>query len=336
MSGDRIRVTRISDDEAGLRAFVEIVNAVTPEAPTSLADIRWADATYPGGVRFLAFLEGRPSGVASVGRIYMYDATYERFWFGVHVLPEVRRRGLGTALWAAASEVAREAGKTGLQTHLSEVQANGIAFLGHRGFEVIERTKSVALDLRGLSPDPVEPPPGIALTSLAARPDLEPGLHAVALEAFPDIPHHDEPIAVGTLTEFLARDVRREGIPHAALAIALDATNDELVGWASLLFAPGSSTLAWHDMTAVRPAWRSRGVATALKRVTIAWAIAHGLETLETGNDESNAPMRAVNARLGYRPIPDVLTVRGPLAPVEPEAPDGDGQDAEGTSTGYP
>lgn len=49
MSGDRIRLTRISDDEAGLRAFVEIVNAVTPEAPTSLADLRWADATYPGG-----------------------------------------------------------------------------------------------------------------------------------------------------------------------------------------------------------------------------------------------------------------------------------------------
>ena len=317
MSGDRIRLTRISDDEVVLRAFVEIVNAVTPEAPTSLADLRWADATYPGGARFLAFFEGRPSGAASVGRIYMYDATYERFWFGVHVLPEVRRRGLGTALWAAASEVAREAGKTGLQTDAYESQADGVAFLLHRGFEVVERTKGVSLDLRGRAPEPVQPPPGITITTLAARPDLEAGLHAVALEAYPDIPHRDEPILVGTLAEFLARDVRREGIPPDALAIALDATNDEVVGWASLLFAPGSSTLAWHDMTAVRPAWRGRGVATALKRATIAWAIAHGLETLETGNDEANTPMRAVNARLGYRPIPDLLTVRGPLAPVE-------------------
>jgi hypothetical protein len=36
------------------------------------------------------------------------------------------------------------------------------------------------------------------------------------------------------------------------------------------------------------------------------------LTTLETGSDEANAPMRAVNARLGYRPSPDEITMRGP------------------------
>jgi hypothetical protein len=53
----------------------------------------------------------------------------------------------------------------------------------------------------------------------------------------------------------------------------------------------------------------------ALKRATIAWAIGHGLDTLETGNDDDNRPMRAINIKLGYRPIPDMLTYRGPLAP---------------------
>jgi GNAT superfamily N-acetyltransferase len=76
---------------------------------------------------------------------------------------------------------------------------------------------------------------------------------------------------------------------------------------------PGSTTVAWHDMTAVRAAWRGRGVATALKRATIGWAIEHGLTALDTGNDEDNAAMRAVNARLGYEPLPDELTYRGPL-----------------------
>ncbi len=55
-------------------------------------------------------------------------------------------------------------------------------------------------------------------------------------------------------------------------------------------------------MTAVRPAWRGRGIATALKRATIAWAMEHGVEGLETGNDEENAPMRAINRTLGYAP----------------------------------
>ncbi len=66
-------------------------------------------------------------------------------------------------------------------------------------------------------------------------------------------------------------------------------------------------------MTAVRRAWRGRGIAVALKRATIAWAIEHGLTALETGNDQENVAMRAVNGGLGYAPLPDEITMRGPL-----------------------
>ncbi len=76
---------------------------------------------------------------------------------------------------------------------------------------------------------------------------------------------------------------------------------------------PGSRTVAWHDMTAVRRAWRGRGLAHALKAATIVWAIGAGLEALDTGNDIDNAPMRAVNRRLGYEPLPDEVFMRGPL-----------------------
>ena len=88
---------------------------------------------------------------ASVGRIYMYEATFERYWFGLHVLPDARRHGLGTGLWGACSAVARRQGKTGLQTDVSERHEDGVAFLEHRGFRVTERAKMVQLDLRGLN-----------------------------------------------------------------------------------------------------------------------------------------------------------------------------------------
>jgi len=45
----------------------------------------------------------------------------------------------------------------------------------------------------------------------------------------------------------------------------------------------------------------------------IRWAISDGIEILEAGNDTDNLAMRAVNARAGYRPLPDNLTMRGPL-----------------------
>ena len=69
-------------------------------------------------------------------------------------------------------------------------------------------------------------------------------------------------------------------------------------------------------MTAVARAQRGRGIATALKRATIDWARAAGLERLQTENNIGNASIRAVNARLGYRPLPDEIMLRGPLAGV--------------------
>ena len=69
-------------------------------------------------------------------------------------------------------------------------------------------------------------------------------------------------------------------------------------------------------MTAVSRGWRGRGVATALKRATITWAKANGIEALETANDTDNLPMRAVNRSLGYRPLPDEIYFRGPVEPA--------------------
>ena len=175
---------------------------------------------------------------------------------------------------------------------------------------------AVALTLAGMAPPSVEPPPGIRVTTLAAEPDLLVGVHQTAVEAYPDIPSSDEPMDASTLEGFTARDVDRAGMRREAFYVAVDEATGEAVGFASLMFAPGSTTIAWHDMTAVRPSHRGRGIATVLKRATIAWAIANGVETLETGNDEENAPMRAVNLALGYRPQPDYIGLIGPLPPA--------------------
>jgi mycothiol synthase len=306
-------------DTDSLAAYVAIRNAVTPDLPDSVEQIRWQDATYPrSGARFLARIDGRPVGTALTGRIWMHEAAYERYWLGIWVLPDARGRGIGSALYTAISDVARDAGKTGFQTELSEAHASGHLFLAHRGFAESDRMKLVRLDLAGRVPAAPAPPDGIRLVTLADRPDLAASVHRVALETFEDIPTADEPVSVGTLDEFRARDVDRAGIPHEGFLIALDEASGEAAGYASLLRIPGSPGEALNDMTAVRRAYRGRGVAQALKRATIAWAIENGLTALITGNDESNAPMRAINARLGYRPLPDLVGLHGPLAGMGP------------------
>ncbi|MEO8274051.1 MAG: GNAT family N-acetyltransferase, partial [Chloroflexota bacterium] len=177
-----------------------------------------------------------------------------------------------------------------------------------------ERMKAVRLDLVGRVPDPVDAPDGVVITSLAERPDLVEGVYRVAVEALPDIPG-EGPTAPATLEEFRVLEVDRPSIPAGGFAIALDGATGTVIGYASLLVLSGNPTVAWHGMTAVVRAWRGKGIASALKRATIAWATGNGLHALETANDVVNAPMRAVNARLGYGPMPDEIYYRGPVAP---------------------
>jgi RimJ/RimL family protein N-acetyltransferase len=48
--------------------------------------------------------------------------------------------------------------------------------------------------------------------------------------------------------------------------------------------------------------FRGRGLGTAAKLATIQWAAANGITQMFTTNDEANAPMLAINRRLGYTP----------------------------------
>ena len=313
MSGPPGLVIRSITDDADLEVLVEITRTTSPEAPTSLEEIHWSDATYPGAVRFLAEMDGRAVGAATVARIYMYPPEFQALWASVGVVPEARRAGIGERLLRAISEVARERGKTELYIRCAADRPDAVDFLVRRAFSELERSKMVRLELGGLTAPAVTPPPGIAFTTLAARPDLVDGVHAVALEAIPDVPGGDEPMVVGDLAEFRARDIDRRSVPKDAFFVAVDMGSGHAVGYACLLMQAGSTTVAYHDMTAVLRAYRGRGIARELKHATIDWAIRTGLTALETGNDEANAPMRAVNARLGYKPMPDEVVMRGPL-----------------------
>ena len=299
--------------DADLATYAAIVNAGSPEDPTSVAELRWSDATYPGGLRLLAERDGGAVGAASVGRIYVHPPEYPYLWGTLDVLADARRQGIGTALLTRISARAGADGKAGLHIPASAARPFAVEFLLHRDFEEYERMTALRLDLAGRVPPAADPPTGVTITTLAARPDLVTGIHQVALEAFADIPGGDEPMTVGDLAEFRARDVDRDSIPADAFFIALESSTGRVIGYSSLMLTPGSTTSAWYDMTAVLRAWRGRGVAVALKHATIGWAIGRGLVALDTGNDLANAPMRAVNEKLGFRPLPDLLTLRGPL-----------------------
>lgn len=306
------------DDAADVAAYCATRSAFDPDEAETPEGIAWEDKAYPGQVwRFLARLDGEPAGAATTGRMHVYAPEYPRFYLGLWVPRAPRQAEIQEALYRALSRAARAAGKSGFRCWVSEVHYETVAFLASAGFAEVDRSKAVALALRPHRDagdlGPIVPPDGFDIVTLANRRDLIPGVHRCAAEAFPSIPSAT-PMDPGSLEEFTARDIDRDRIPLQGFFVAIDVASGEVAGYANLIFAPGSTTIAHHDMTAVRPAFRGRGLALALKRATIAWAARSGLDELRANNDEENAPMRGINARLGYRPLPDEIGLEGPLA----------------------
>jgi hypothetical protein len=65
---------------------------------------------------------------------------------------------------------------------------------------------------------------------------------------------------------------------------------------------------AANEMTGTLRRFRGRRLARLAKLGTIALAVDNGITQILTGNDETNVPMLAINASLGYRPVASELS----------------------------
>jgi GNAT superfamily N-acetyltransferase len=243
---------------------------------------------------------GRPSSIQSS----LYSMA--------RVLPEFRRRGVGTRIYEALSQHARAIGRESLWGRVREDDAESRAFIRNRGFEEAGREYEVVLDTATADVD-AKSPAEIELVSLAERPDLEESVHELDCDVAGDVPRPEgDDFEPQSFARWREQYLEGPGAVPEAMIAAL--AGREVVGYTGLRRRGATSPTAENMLTAVRPEWRRRGIATALKREQIARARAAGIEQIFTTNDETNAGMRGVNARLGYGPAPTHIVVTGPLA----------------------
>lgn len=274
---------RVAVSTADLERCVEITNAVHPDEPVSLEQLRGAtDGTMllddEGGYAYVS-----PSSVA--------DSTYAM----VRVHPEARGRGIGSALLEAARERTRELGCEALWGRVRD--EGSLGFVDRRGFREIARDIVVA---RAVEPGEGEVAPGI----VELRDEHLPGAYEVCVEAIAEV-HAPLPAEARPYGEWLEHELRDPAVAFVAL------DGDEVVGYARLHTCGVPGRLE-HGLTAVRRNHRRRGLATALKRAQLEWAADNGYRELRTDTIEGNVAMRAVSGRLGYRPLAPVVIVSGP------------------------
>jgi mycothiol synthase len=281
---------RVSGDVVGVDEIAHFVESDDESA--------WLLATR--GEEVVGCGVGRPSSIQSS----LYGM--------VRVLTEQRGRGAGQWIYEALSDHARGLGLDSMWGRIREDDEESRRFARNRGFREAGREYEVVLDtaeadLSGDLPD------GIELVSLAERPELARAAHEVDSEVGADVPRPEGDDFVGSTFERWS-ELYLEGpgaVPDALIA-ALE--GDEVVGYTGLRRRSAISPVAENLLTAVRRPWRRRGIAVALKREQVARARAAGIEQIYTTNDETNAGMRGVNARLGYEPAPTQIVVSGPLA----------------------
>jgi GNAT superfamily N-acetyltransferase len=203
-----------------------------------------------------------------------------------------RRRGIGRALFGRVEAHAHAIGATRLLASFDESPA-GVAFATALGFTEARAERSAVLDPRSVR---TAPPAGVDLRPLRI---VDPRLaHAIDLEASRDMP------SVEAIDDMPYDDWERFVLGHPLLTLDgsfLAFVEDEPAAL-SLVTADPASGRASSMFTGTRRAFRGRGLGLAVKLASIAWANEQGVTQLATRNDESNAPMLAINRRLGYVP----------------------------------
>lgn len=284
-----IRRAETDDD---LAAWCEIWSAITPREPANLDDVKRRLERQPERLYLLASDGSEMVGLGFAGP----SQSPERTALAVRVLPEHRRRGLGSELLGRLLEHAEGLGRDHVSGMVFEDDAESRGWARNRGFEEYDRQVELSRELRPEEDEP-SPPPGISLAVLDEH--RLAATYAVWVEGFPDMPVSPR-IPAPSYEEWL-----EEEVSGPVTFVALD--GDRVVGAAALL--ERADGLGEHGLTAVVRSHRGRGIATALKQALVHWAAGHGYRELTTWTQDGNAAMQAVNRKLGYEPRPAAINV---------------------------
>jgi GNAT superfamily N-acetyltransferase len=254
---------------------------------------------------WIAEENGGPVGSAG---LYVHGPKF--VYVELYVLPESRRRRIGTALLDAVRAAAREEGIATFWGH--HIMPNGAAFASAVGAVDDQRDVRSMLQLRGADlPEPAVPD-GYSLRSWIGRtPDELVESYAAARQAM-----NDAPMPGGSeAEEWTVAEVRRSeetGIRRGRevrVTVAIDPAGN-IVSFTDVRVSPAPSIMANTDDTGTLASARGMGLARAVKLESL-----HRLrddrpdvELVNTMNAELNAAMRHINTSIGFVPTATLTT----------------------------
>ena len=217
------------------------------------------------------------------------------------MLPEHRRRGIGSALLARLADHVASLGLPEVRSMVEDAWSLG--FAEHFGFVEVDRQVEQVRTVGDEAP-PSPLPAGVDVLTL----DQHPRLWAASYDRF-----GREVLADFALFQPLEVTAEQWSTSWAGDPMFLALYDGQVIGCAGLHRDTDRPERAENALTAVRRDWRGRGVASHLKRRTLRWAAEQGLTEVYTWTQAGNTSMLRLNEHLGYLTGATAITVSRPL-----------------------
>jgi mycothiol synthase len=312
---------RVSED-ADIERVVEFQNRwATPSSWMSPAAARRMMMVSPEPDRLTLIVEDRSGvihAVGSTGSGGLFASPDGSWRVGLRVAPEWRRRGVARSLLEQLDDHARGNKAKRLVSAVRGDESEGARFAEAVGFRAFHERIDAYIDVPSFDasafedPDEIARRAGVRLATYAElleerAADLEtfqrellPVIWAIARDVpsptpMPEMPPSFE-IAKRMFFEGPDQDPRstiyalRDGHPVAMTATVVKETSPNAV--------------AYTNFTGVTRDERGKGLALAMKLRALRELRDRGVKLFGTTNDESNAAMRGINRKLGYKPEP--------------------------------